>query len=363
MMLWAVAAAILAFQQPGEDLAKQVEDLKQENAKLAERLAQLEQSSLEDARLVTRLRQLVKVLQEQVSALEAMGRTETPTGAPAVAAAPAAGPEKPVRGKVAYVDVKNGFITLGIGRREGVQVGYKFEIYREVAAPGGESRLQRLGMGQVEKFMGQESMAKVLISEGQISEMKVDDIAVAIRRLSPVAAPAPPPLTATPLPPGIEGKDGAFTITGNAGNAYILNYGSLAGAKQTDLVYAYHDGRMRAKLRLDRVEKGFSIANVVDGSMSTPPAIGDAVFVREPRKVLSGKVALSDDKRGTLAVDLRKGDGITVGTRLEARRLGQKVGTLLVTEVQTWGSWCRPDGESKIEDFRKGDFVEAIEEK
>jgi hypothetical protein len=364
MLRSALIGAVLALQEPSGDPSKEVERLRKEVQELRERLVQAEQSALEDAQLIQRLRQLVKVLQEKAAALEATAPKPGPAGAEKPG--PEAGPEKPIRTKVVYVDAKNGFLTLGAGQKEGVQPGYRFEIYRETPEPGGDPKLARLGMGEVEKFMGQGSMSKLLVKEGNTAEMKADDIAVAIRRLDPVAAPGPasgPASTpaAAPGPGSAEPKEGVYTITGRAGTGFILNYGGLHGAKQTDLVWAYRDGQLKAKLRLDKVDKQFSVANVVDSPMQSPPDQGDTIFVREPRKALSGKVALADDKRGMLAVDLRQRDGVKTGMKLEVRRLGQKVGVLTVTEVQSWGSWCKPEGDSKLEDFKKGDFVEAQE--
>lgn len=362
-MFWVMLVCAAALQQPADDASKQLEALKKRNAELQEQLTQLENASVEDAQLIHRLRQLVKVLQEKTSALESISKgSATPAAGAADRSKTETGPEKPLKGKVVYVDVKSGFLTLSIGKREGIKVGFKFEIYRETAEAGGEMRLSRLGMAEVEKFMGQDSMAKLIVKEGNAADMKADDLAVAIRRLDPVGS-VPAAAPHTPTPPAGEPKDGVFSITGNAGSALILNYGGLHGAKQTDLVYAWGGGQLRAKLRLDKVEKNFSVANIVDGSLVTPPAVGDQIVIKEPNKVLSGKIALSDDKSGKLAVDLRQRDGVKTGLKLEVRRLGQKIGTLVVLEVQSWGSWCKPDGESKIEDFKKGDFVEALEEK
>ena len=39
------------------------------------------------------------------------------------------------------------------------------------------------------------------------------------------------------------------------------------------------------------------------------------------------------------------------------------LGTILITEVQNWGSWARPEGDLKIDQIMKGDFVELIDEK
>ena len=137
----------------------------------------------------------------------------------------------------------------------------------------------------------------------------------------------------------------------------------MLGAKQTALMYVYKDGKFKTKLRLDKVEKQHSVGFVVDGTMEMPPEQGDQVYVKELNKTLAGKVALSDDKRGVLAVDLRQRDGVKPGMHCEVRRLGQKIGTVLITEVQNWGSWAKPEGDLRIDQVQKGDFVEVIEEK
>ena len=97
--------------------------------------------------------------------------------------------------------------------------------------------------------------------------------------------------------------------------------------------------------------------------MEVAPESGDQVYIKELNKAMSGKVALSDEKGGRLAIDLRARDGVKPGMHCEVRRLGQKIGTLLVTEVQVWGSWAKPDGDLKIDQIQKGDFVEVMDEK
>jgi hypothetical protein len=219
--------------------------------------------------------------------------------------------------------------------------------------------------------MGQDSMTKVVINEGNIADMRVDDLAVAIRKLSD----APAPKEGDPAKPASPGanekseapKDGVYRITGRTGiggnGGYVINYGLQLGAHQTQLLYVYKDGQFKAKLRVDKVDKTHSVANIVDGTVVLPPDVDDQVHIKELNKGLAGKVALSDDKRGVLAVDLRQRDGVKPGMHCEVRRLGQKIGTVMITEVQAWGSWAKPDGDLKIEQIQKGDFVEVIEEK
>ena len=364
MTFWmALILPLLAPQDSADDLRKEIDKLKKQNIELQERLSLLEQGSVEDAQTIQRLRSLVKSLENSTPG-EAPPGTKNPAGPPLK---PAIGPDTVIKGKVVYVDAKNNFIALNLGKKDKVEVGYRFEIFRETYENGGESKTTKLGSGEVEKFMGQDSMAKIVISEGNIADMKADDMAVAIRKMGPLTGKEKEE-SKGPLPPSPEAiKEGIFKITGRAGSAanagYVVNFGTAQGAHQTQLVWAYNDGKFKAKMRIDKVDKNHCIAYVVDGSMELPPDTGDQVYLKELNKSLTGKVALSDEKRGVLAIDLRQRDGLKVGSHCEVRRLGQKIGTILVTEVQNWGSWARPEGDLKIDQIMKGDFVELIEEK
>jgi hypothetical protein len=351
-MFWLAWIVPLLAQDPVENLHKEIEKLKRDAQTLRERLSEMEQETIENSQTIQRLRQALKIL-------EANNAPKNP-GSAQFAKPAIPGPDRPIKGKVVSIDAKMGFVVLGIGKREGVQAGYKFEIFRETYEPGsGDSKLTRVGAGVFDKYMGQDSMSKLTITEGNIADMKMDDLAVAIRsKLPPVAPP-----TAGTTPP-LPSPEGVYAITGRVGvgpaAGFVINYGAIHGARQTDLVFIYKDGEIRAKLRLDKVEKSYSTANMVEGP---PPEQGDQVHTKEIKNGLNGKVALLNADRGLLAVDLRKRDGVKVGQRFDVRRQGQKVGTIVIDDVQVWGSWAKPEGGTKIEQFQKGDFVEMIEEK
>src|SRR5438552_11621130 len=93
-MLWLALFAPLLFQQPADDLRKEVEKLKRQNAEFQERLNLLEQAAVEDAQTIQRLRQVVKLLETYVPA-------ETPAGPrnPANPAKPIIGPAQSIKGK------------------------------------------------------------------------------------------------------------------------------------------------------------------------------------------------------------------------------------------------------------------------
>lgn len=346
--------AILA-QDPVADPAKDLEKLRAQVRELQDRVAQLEESSLRDAELIRRLRNAIKTLE---TAAPVAQKETPPSGLQTVK-----GPGSVLKGRVLHVDSKFNFVLIDLGKEKNLQPGYRFEIVRKVYETNNpDYRLQKIGAAEFEKYIGEESStSKLRVVEGNSAEMKIEDEAVAIRSLDEKAAPAKP----VDAPP----KNGIYKITGSAGRpgapGYTINYGSLDGAKQTDIVFVYKDGLFKTKLRLDTVAKEFSVGNLI-GAAPKPedvPVPNDQVFTREFRKTIAGKVALVDNSRGQVATDLRQRDGIHPGQHLEIRRLGQKIGNLSVTDVQAWGSWAKPEGELTLDKIQKGDFVEVTDDK
>ncbi len=359
-LLWALLLP-MAPQEPGEDLKKEVERLRQENQELRRRAAEQDKAAQDHAYEIIRLQQAIKLLKEQAAA----DTVKKPFVNPTIDRLP--GPITPIKGKLVFVNSELGFVTIGIGKAAGVQVGYRFEILRETFEQGADlPRITKLGVGEVEKFMGgQETMSKLKILEGNAKEMRPEDLAVAIRGLAPVAPPKDP-AEPPPTPPD-PSRAGVFAITGQTGTSFLLDYGSLQGARQTAIVFAYSkDGTLKARLRLDKVDKSYSVANLIPGSQVQgvpPPERGDLIYTRELAKGLTGKVSFLKPADGTVAVDLRPRDGAKPGQRYEIRRGGEKVGTLVLTDVQDWGSWAKPDPETPFDRIQKGDFVEVVEEK
>jgi hypothetical protein len=87
----------------------------------------------------------------------------------------------------------------------------------------------------------------------------------------------------------------------------------------------------------------------------------DFGFLKATVRPLKGKVALSDPKRNAIAVDLRARDQAKAGDRLEVMREGRRVGVLVISEVQVWGSWAKPEADTSIDDIQKNDTVERIQ--
>lgn len=87
---------------------------------------------------------------------------------------------------VVYVDVRNNFATIAAGTAEGLQKGDRLELLFVDwdKDPTGRTR-RRTATGVVTKFMGQNSMAKLEIDSGAVTDIKVEDRA----RLLPDPAP------------------------------------------------------------------------------------------------------------------------------------------------------------------------------
>lgn len=338
---------VLAAQDPDE-----VETLRKEVERLRDRVTQLEQQAAEDAALILRLRQ----------ALQALERSAGSAGAaePAASAKPSAqGPQQVIRGRVDYVEPKMGFLLVNVGEPDGVRAGFRFEILREEpAGPGAAPRLTKLGTAVFEKFMGEERrMSKLKVIEGQASQMRDGDEAVAIRDTETPLAP-PPART-----PGPAAKPGVYRITGRAGTGFVVNYGAADGARQSQVVMAYKDGKLKAKLRLDMVERTFSVAQVIDGTEVLPVEEDDTIYTAELQKTAIGKIRVNDEKKG-IFVDVGQNNfGIKVGDRLEVRRHGQKVGVLRIIMADKFHSWARPDGDTRREDLQVNDTVELLPER
>lgn len=360
-LLFALLGIFFPAQESADDLRKEIDKLKAQNRDLQDRVAQLEESAVRDAEKIQRLRTAIKSLDVPVKP------QETPKGADG-GITKVAGPSVVIKGRVIHVEPKFNFLLIDLGKSRDLQPGYKFDIVRKVYEKDNpDPRLQKIGAAEFEKYIGPaEESSKLKVTEGNAADMKVEDEAVAIRALPEPKPEGSKKEEPAPRPP----SNGVYKITGLAGKGldpgFMVNYGSTDGAKQSAVLYVYKDGLFKARLRVDTVMKEFSVANLIAGSQvpNVPkPEVGDQVFTRELQKSVAGKVALVDDKAGRVAVDLRERDGIKPGYRLEVRRLGQKIGTLVVTDVQQWGSWTKPEGDTKLDGIQKGDFVEAAEEK
>ena len=84
---------------------------------------------------------------------------------------------------------------------------------------------------------------------------------------------------------------------------------------------------------------------------------------KAPPPPLRGRIAFLDTPRERCAVDVRLRDGVVAGRRFRVIRGGQEIGRVVIMEVQQWGSWAAPEGDTPFEELRKDDIVRVVEQK
>jgi hypothetical protein len=80
----------------------------------------------------------------------------------------------------------------------------------------------------------------------------------------------------------------------------------------------------------------------------------------EGKWIFAGKIAPVDHRGRRIAIDVRQRDGAKAGDRLQVARQGEKIGVVVITEVQVWGSWAKPEKDTPTEAFQKNDVVERL---
>jgi len=159
------------------------------------------------------------------------------------------------------------------------------------------------------------------------------------------------------LKPGLH-----FDIYRNRGAGQ--NYLHIAVAEFTSNAGADHLSKLRIILGnvADIMDDDDVLAKItirVYPSKNTCERASVIIPILQPQPILVlGKIAIADAARGMIATDVRFRDGVKAGERFQVYRAGQYVGSLIVSDVQKWGSWVTPEGKWKIWNFQKGDRIE-----
>lgn len=327
-----------------ERLKARVKELEAECERLKASLENSRQECFDSAKEIFELRQLLK---------NAEPKTAVKTTEPETKAEPTnveIGPDEPLRGRVMFIDKEQGFLLLNIGKKEGVKVGYRFEIVREVKEQGKrELTTRHLAVGEVLKLVGaEENHSKVKIVEGELLSIQLEDEAIAYRKTKTGDSE-----------PVKEGTKRTFKISGRTNDVYLLNYSGLDGAKPATLVYVYRDKKLAAKLRIDKVEKDYSIARVVEGTQTAELREGDAVETQEVRILVVGRLKYVHRSRG-IFLNIGAEEGAKVGMRMQVTRSGKRVGEIILDTVERYWATARPSGETQVDDLKENDFVEEI---
>ncbi|MHC4605929.1 MAG: hypothetical protein ACYTAF_03240 [Planctomycetota bacterium] len=366
MLKLGLALALLAFpcQEPPDDdiaaLKKQIGELTEQVKKLGDEMARLKAENESLKKKLEEQEKLFFDLAKRLHEKRSTARADATPPAPKKDTTPPSptegrrvpgvdfpAPDHEIRGEVRATRKDLGWIVINLGKRDGIEIGYHFEILQEAH---GESKC--VAVAVAEKYMGQnEMMTRLKVKEGNIDEVQVDDVAIAIRKEVPV-----------PVPNGGARPDPArkgYTITGKAGASYVINYGSLNGAQLTDKVYVYRDSKFIATLRIDDVKKDWCIANVIE--QNALPQADDFISTQEPLRSVFGQIKINDETRGII-VSVGSKDGAKPGMIFEVRRKGRPIGRIELTTVQEQFSYAKAHGESKRTDFHVDDFAEALKE-
>ncbi len=335
--------------QEVETLKEKVSQLEGERKSLKEDVEDYRKQVIESARRIFELRQALK----NGSHLPSEEKKETP---PVKKEAPERkkeiGPEKPIRAKVQFVDRTEGFFLLDKGKEDGIKPGYRFEIVRNVYKAGQENpETKHIGIGEVEKLLGKkEDHAKLLLIEGEILNIRYDDIAIAYRKDKEV----------TLEKKSEEGwKAPQFKIVGMTNDVYMVSYGGMHGAKASQIIFIYRDRKLIVKLRIDSVEKDYCIAREIQGTKKGPYGPGDAIEIEERKSLVVGRLIHLDKKTG-IWIDAGSNDGAKQGMKIAVMRRGKKVGELVLEKVERFWSTAVLSEKTRISDLKLKDYVEEI---
>jgi hypothetical protein len=335
-------AALVPAARPQDELEKlraQVAELQKENERL-------QRAVEEAAQEIVRLRSAIKQLASQPANPQPTDPVKGPADPVKV------GPENVLKAKIYAVDPKFNFVIINLGAIDGVQAGYRFEIVRYDA----NNQMKRIAVAEFDKFIGEsQAQSKLKIVEGSAGDIKYEDEAIAFRRAD-VKKPEQPVKGPEPV-----GGPKKFFIKGTDGDTYWLNYGSQAGAKQTDIVFVYRDNKLRAKLRIDQVDKEWSAAKIVDGSKVGEINVGDELSMKEQKTAAIGTVKFNDERRGMIVDVGSQTHNVRPGTKFEVRRNGRKVGEITLKTVEKAYSFAEPAGDTKREDVQVGDIIESVD--
>lgn len=344
---------LTALQKRVTELEADREKAATENTKLRQEIEQLQRFSMDAAEKLARMR-------EQVG--EGKGpamppKTDDPPVDPRAKPDPAAGPVSPVKAKVLVKVPEFGYIIIDKGEPDGVKEGWAFDIMRKI--PG--DKYEVLGTAVFDKYVAssRNSQTKLKVVKGLTDKMNYGDLAVAHRNVGAVPEPGPEPLPSPGPTPAPEGEK-KFKVIAIVKDSYFVDYGTRDGARLGDRIFIVRENRAIAHLRLDSVDKEWSVAKLIDNTKVGEPAQGDAVSIKEIKSTLMAKVRRNDEKTG-IYVDVGTMGGARVGMQFEVRRQGRPIGRIVLKQVDKFHAIAEPVGDTKAEDVLVDDFVESIE--
>lgn len=82
-----------------------------------------------------------------------------------------------IEAKVVFVDAKNNFIVIDKGKKAGLGADFEYDVVRKAA-----DKSETIGSGTFEKFIGQESMSKLLVDDKTAAAVKIEDTVLCRRK-------------------------------------------------------------------------------------------------------------------------------------------------------------------------------------
>jgi hypothetical protein len=82
-----------------------------------------------------------------------------------------------IEAKVVFVDTKNNLIVIDKGKKAGRGADYEYDVVRKTA-----EKSETIGSGTFEKFIGQESMSKLLVDDKTAAAVKIEDTVLCRRK-------------------------------------------------------------------------------------------------------------------------------------------------------------------------------------
>lgn len=324
-----------------DELAAKVREVGEENKILREQMNEGEKRLEEKAREVVQLHEMLKQLEAENRRLKEAGQAnqgETEEFDNPI------GPDNPIKGAVLAVGQDFEIVLLDIGEKEGVRVGYRFDILRAG---------RTVAIGEVTKFSGTENKhAQLKIIRGEIKDVRAGDEAVARRRI-------------------VFHKDGSQTqvqrkgakITGVIGqDTYAIGAGREQGLKEGDKVYVYRNKKVIGVIRLVWTDRTMAVGKVVDGTRTAEINLNDDVEFEAIglKKQIIGLVKRANEKE--IIVDIGMENGGKPNQLYEVRRKGQKIGNLRLTKIYNVYSYAEPAEGTTRDQIKEGDTVDLIKD-
>jgi hypothetical protein len=327
--------------------ALQVEDPAAQLRRLEARLEELQRENLELRRENLELEKRLTHLAEQMMAVAPAAASDPVRSSAPKPAVLVPGPKATLKAKVRHVNTEFNFVLLNAGEPQGVEPGFRFDVHRDG---------RKVAVLEAQMFADEErKMTKARVIEGEVKELIIGDEAVARRVGTPNVEPpedfrrALDAVERSKARVGDRVKDDSFMVT----------VGQEDGLTVGDVVYAYRGGKLRGTLKLDFVDKAWSLGKPEGATPIDAISKGDLVALKKLGPALAGRIRSEPAKQG-IYLNLGSDDGARAGQLFRISRLGREIGRIRLTIVHEHWSIAQPEEGFTTELFQRDDFAELV---